>query len=211
MKRTLVLLLCAIFVVFLTGCENPLIEEYGSKSETSDNVDENISLESKGNSDIVTSSINTYTDEELMVMQFERIGLTHAEAVDAQKIFENVGITQIWDISEGLGSGIDGEQRYGCQFYNFNPNVDCIKLQFIIVKRKIQRISICFSPYGKLGEYPTSHKYKELKLLDGIKEDTHSDSVTLYHKKLKNYAVDESSVGYKAVYNRETHSISKYK
>ncbi len=146
-----------------------------------------------------------------MKKQFVRLGLTETEAEEMQKVFENIGITQISDISKTLGSGIDGEQRYVCRFYDFNPNVDCIKVSFTIVKRKVQRISICFSPYEKLDEFPASHKYKELALLDGIKEDTHSDSVTLYYQKLQNMAVDENSTGYIAVYDYKTHSVSKYK
>lgn len=179
-----------------------------SKAETSSPP----SMENKTESEVKTeaSLAITLTDKDIMIMQFESLGLTNAEAIEIASVFENVGITKIWDISKVLGSGIDGEQLYVCSFYDFNPNVDCIKLSFNIVKRKIQRISICFYPYGKLGEYPTTHKYKELNLLAGIKEDTHSDSVTLYYQKLKNYAVDENSVGYRAIYNYETHSISKY-
>lgn len=217
--KKLIALVLAIMLCFVVGCDGQSIEEYNKQVSEynatieNDSSAETSSTESKINNDAATSSVITFTDEEIMVMQFEELGLTNAEAEEAQKIFANVGITQISNITETMGSsaGIDGEQRYVCWFYDFNPNVDCIKLSFNIVKRKVQRISICFSTYGKLGEYPASHKYKELNLLDSIQEDTYSDSVTLYYKKLKNCAVDENSVGYRAIYDRETHSISKYK
>ena len=45
-------------------------------------------------------------------------------------------------------------------------------------------------------------------MLDGIEK---GDSVALYYKKLSGYLqVDENYNGYKAVYDCETHSISKY-
>lgn len=205
--KSATLLVCMLLPIFIFLF--PFVDNEEKTEVSSSTVEE----ENKIISETETSSVITFTDEEIMVMQFEELGLTNAEAEEAQKIFANVGITQISNITETMGSsaGIDGEQRYVCWFYDFNPNVDCIKLSFNIVKRKVQRISICFSIYGKLGEYPTSHKYKELDLLDSIQEDTYSDSVTLYYKKLKNYAVDENSVGYRAIYDRETHSISKYK
>lgn len=170
-------------------------------------------VESKTESDAeteITPTI-TFTDKEMMIMQFEELGFANAEAVEMQKILKNVGIEKISNITGPLGSGVNGEEMYVCHFYDFNPNTDCIKVSFVTAKKKIQRISICYSPYGKLGEYSATHKYKKLKLLDGIQEDTHSDSVTLYYKKLKNMAVDENSVGYRAIYDYKTHSVSKYK
>ena len=104
---------------------------------------------------------------------------------------------------------MDGEQQFVCRLYDFNPNIDCIKVAFVLVKRTVQRISICYSPYGKLGEYPDSNKYEELKLLNGMTKDNKSSSITLYYKKLTNNEVDKNSNGYRAIYDYETHSITK--
>lgn len=200
----LVLLPFLLIGSLFSSCEQSFDESNDLSSETN-----TISTVIETDSDAETSSLITYTDEELMVMQFERIGLTHEEAVDAQKIFKNVGISQIWDVSETIqGSGIDGEQDFICNFYDFNVQTDSIRLQFVIVKRKVQIIAIS---WGRGKNYPEINKYDDLKLLDGVKESDYGSYVYLYRKKLKNFAVDENSVGYRAVYNRETHSISKYK
>ncbi len=145
-----------------------------------------------------------------MIAQFMDLGFTESEAKEIKDIFHEVGIKKISNISPTLGSGLDGEQHYVCNLYNYNPNTDCIKVSFNIVKREVHYVTICFSPYGQLGSSPDNNRYSNLILHDGIKENSHSDSITLYYKKLVNYEVDNSSNGYVAVYDYETHSISKY-
>lgn len=152
-----------------------------------------------------TTETKAFTEQELMIMQFETLGLTKSEAEEAQKIFENVGITKIRNISKELGTttGVDGEVRYNCDFSSFNRRSEGIGLTFVIMRRKIQRIDISHFPHGN-----TRNMYKSLTLFEGVQE---SDSISLYYKKLKGYLeIDENSVGYRAVYDSSTHSVSKY-
>lgn len=179
--------------------------ETDSDTEVSSKVDS----DTDARVETVKTDSGTSTDtlvELTMTEQLMELGLTEAESKEIAEVFENVGIEKISNISKTLGSGIDGEQQYVCRLYNFNPNVDCIKVSFKIVKRKVQRIRICLSPYGQLGTYPESNKYRELNLLDGIQHDASGDCITLYYKK----DVDKNSVGYRAVYDFNTHSIRKY-
>ena len=178
--------------------------ETDSDTEVSSKVDSDTDVRVE----TVKTDSGTSTDtlvELTLTEQLMELGLTGAESKGIAEVFENVGIEKISNISKVLGSGIDREQRYVCHFYNFTPSEDCINVCFNIVKRKIQWIRICFA-HGKA--YPENNKYRELNVLDGIQ---HVDYVTLYYRKLKSYLeVDESSVGYRAVYDFNTHSIRKY-
>jgi len=199
MKKIIVWLFCVIFVLNLVGCQYQ--EQQPSDIEDSTSVDEH--LEESNVPETPTS------DSVTMMEQFETLGLTYDESKAAEEIFKKVGINEISNISWVRGSNVDGEQQFVCRLYDFNPNIDCIKVAFVLVKRNVQRISICYSPYGKLGEYPDSNKYEELKLLNGMTKDNKSSSITLYYKKLTNNEVDKNSNGYRAIYDYETHSITK--
>lgn len=145
------------------------------------------------------------TNQEIMIKQFIELGFTEDEAKEAQEIFANVGITKISDLTvrSRTVDGLDGEIQYTCNFNHFDRKTQEIGLGFIIMRRKIQRVDICNFPHGNTFEF-----YKSLTMLDGIEK---GDSVVLYYKKLKGYLqVDENSVGYRAVYDSATHSVSKY-
>jgi hypothetical protein len=200
----LVLLPFLLIGSLLSRCDQSSDESKDLSSETN-----TISTVVETDSNSETTPTITFIDKEMMIMQLETLGLTNAEAAEMQKIFENVGITKIWNISEFIqGSGIDGEQGFYCDFYGFNVKRDSIRLDFEIVKRKLRTIAISWAR-GK--NYPEINKYRDLKLLDDVKESDYGSYVFLYRKKLNNCAVDENSVGYRAIYNFETHSVSKYK
>lgn len=154
---------------------------------------------------ISTTEPKLFTEQEVMIMQFEELGLTENEAKEVQEIFFNVGITKISDIEVRLqtSNGVDGEVQYRCNLNHFDRKTQEIGLIFVIMRRKVQRIDICQFSHGNTFEF-----YKSLTMLDGIEK---GDSVVLYYKKLKGYLqVDENSFGYRAIYDSATHSIKKY-
>lgn len=219
MKRILSILLCLMLCLSLLGCEYEQPETVSSdnnssNSDTTSIVAENSTANSKREPNAEkeqSSSQETVvmpSDEEIMVSQFKSLGFTDVEAQDMQKVFENVGITKISNISKFIqGNGIDGEQGFYCDFYYFNVKNDSIRLDFKIVKRKLQIIAISWAR-GK--NYPDIDKYNDMILHDGVKESDYGSYVYLYYKKLKNFEVIENYNGYRAIYDNETHSISKY-
>lgn len=127
MKKIIVWLFCVIFVLNLVGCQYK--EPQTSDIEDSTGVDEQ--LEESNVPEPSTS------DSETMMEQFETLGLTYAESKAAEEIFKQVGINEISNISWVRGSNVDGEQQFVCGLYDFNPNVDCIKVAFVLVKRTV--------------------------------------------------------------------------
>lgn len=222
MKKSLLV----IFIVFcfsMTSCDYLLTNYYTSTDvETTNSNTENSATTTpqiKDETEDISPSIQdettdtsdeqvVLTDEESMISQFKSIGLSDEEAKEVQQIFENVGITKIDNIKKIGGSGIDGEDWFYCDFYNFNVKRDSIRLDFTIVKRKVQAISIS---WARGENYPDINRYRDMILRDGVKESAYGSYVFLYYKKLKNMAVDENSIGYRAIYDCATHSVSKYK
>lgn len=219
MKRIFLFFLCLILCLSLLGCEYELSENTNSdnsisSSEATSIVDENSSPASKEEADTKTEQTSSQepvvlpSDEEIMISQFKSLGFTYSEAKNMQLVFENVGITKINNISKFIqGNGIDGEQGFYCDFYSFNVKNDSIRLDFKIVKRKLQIIAISWAR-GK--NYPDIDKYNDMVLRDGVKESDYGSYVYLYYKKLKNFEVMEDYNGYRAVYDYETHSVGKY-
>lgn len=189
-----------------TTTVNSEVEESVTKETTLAN---DASIYTEDESKLESTSAPTISDKEIMISQFESLGLAKEEAEDAQEIFENVGITKISNIEVVLGTqnGVDGEVQYKCNLFNFQYE-DGIKVSFKIVNRKIKGVAISFV---RNKRYPDYNQYMQLILLDGITEEGPSDAIILFNRKLKGYLqVDENYNGYKAVYDYETHSISKY-
>lgn len=219
MKRIFLFFLCLILCLSLLGCEYELSENTNSDNSTSSSeatsiVDENSSPTPKEEAGTQTEQTSSQepvvlpSDEEIMISQFKSLGFTDSEAKNMQLVFENVGITKISNISKFIqGNGIDGEQGFYCDFYSFNVKNDSIRLDFKIVKRKLQIIAISWAR-GK--NYPDIDKYNDMELRDGVKESDYGSYVYLYYKKLKNFEVMEDYNGYRAVYDYETHSVGKY-
>ncbi len=219
MKRNFLLFLCIILCLSLFGCEYDISEHTSSDNktasgETTSAVAENNSSTPKEESSMQTELTSSQecvilpSSEEMMISQFAALGFTDSEARNMQKVFENVGITKISNISKfAQGNGIDGEQGFYCDFYDFNVENDSIRLDFKIVKRELQIISISWAR-GK--NFPKIDKYNDMLLLEGVKESDYGSFVYLFYKKLKNFEVDDNSIGYRAVYDFQNHSVSKY-
>ncbi len=185
-----------------TTTANSVVEESVTNETTLEN-ESSTYIEDESN--LESTSVPTISDKEIMISQFQSLGLTKEEAEDAQEIFENVGITKISDVEVRLQTtnGVDGEVQYLCNLNNFDRKTQEIGLRFVIMRRKVQRIDICQFPHGNTVEF-----YKSLTMFDGIEK---GDSVVLYYRKLKGYLqVDENSFGYRAIYDCETHSVRKY-
>ena len=210
MRKVIFLAISILLCISLISCD------YSSSNSTNTGVSNNetssktseFENETQNNESVTDKPTVVLSDKEIMISQFQSLGLSKEEAENAQEIFENVGITKIANLNEVLGSGIDGEQNYLCDFYDFSAKYDGIKIEFKIVKRKVQIIAICWS---RGVNYPDVDKYNDMILNEGVKESEYGSYIYLYYKKLKNYAVDEASIGYRAIYNYETHSVSKYK
>lgn len=219
MKKVILFTISILLCFNLIGCDYELSDYSSSgnlttENSNNDNLSKTPGLESEKtekqkNESVIDKTTVALTDKEVMISQFQSIGLTKEEAEHTQEIFENVGIVKINNISKFIqGSGIDGEQEFYCDFYGFNVKRDSIRLDFKIVKRKLQIIAISWA-HGE--NYPDINKYRDMVLNEGIKESDYGSYVYLYYKKLKNFAVDETSFGYRSIYNYETHSVSKYK
>lgn len=219
MKNSILLVMSILLFITLVGCDYEISDHdnaSGIITESIDNVSDSKTPDSETkepnkqqNDEAIDKPVVILSDKEIMISQFLSIGLSKEEAETIQETFEKVGITKISNISKFIqGSGLDGEQGFYCDFYSFDVQRDSIRLDFKIVKRKLQIIKISWA-HGK--NYPDINKYEDMILNEGVKESDYGSYVYLYYKKLKNFAVDEDSFGYRAIYDYETHSVSKYK
>lgn len=221
MKIILIVILCLsikwgiIGLIFGNDTQNIDINTTTANSVVEESVTNETTLENESTtyiedeSKLESTSVPTISNEEIMISQFQSLGLTKEEAEDAQEIFKNVGITKISNIEvvSGTQNGVDGEVQYKCNLFNFQYE-DGIKVSFKIVNRKIKGVAISFV---RNKRYPDYNQYMQLKLLDGITEEGPSDAIILFNRKLKGYLqVDENYNGYKAVYDYATHSIRRY-
>lgn len=139
-----------------------------------------------------------------MVSQFVALGFTQAEAKEMKKIFTTVGITEISNIKPAAGSGIDKLQSFTCDIYDYHRDKGGVSVHFTIDKRQLCFISLDGIPSTKTDAY--------INIFGNVKFKTTNStrSVTLYDKWDENGEIDESAMGYIAVFDYENKKITKY-
>lgn len=182
-KYILATILIFVFCLFALACaESPTTEQVTEKETILPTTTEKA---------IPPTTIAPPTTEPVdsMVQEFVKLGFTQAEAKEIKEIFATVGITEIHNVSYAVGSGIDSLQSFTCDIYDYHADKGGVSLQFTIDNRKLCYISMN-------GFYNTvTMQY---------------DSVVLYDKWDENGEIDESSVGYRAVFDYKNQKITNY-
>ena len=136
-------------------------------------------------------TMNTTTETAIipMVQQFIELGFTEAEAKKMEEIFNTVGITEVSSIQAVGNDGIDKLQTFHCDIYDYRKDKGSPYIRFVIDKRQLCFISI-----------------------DGLYGDSYSErnNVVLYDIWNEDGEIDESAIGYQAVFDYENEKITKY-
>ena len=153
------------------------------------------------------STTTTAAAEQVVPMeqQFASLGFTEEEAEEMKKIFATVGITEISNIQYGLGDGIDNLQAFVCDIYDYHRDKGGVSVHFTIDKRQL-----CFISLDGIPATKTDYAY--INIFGNVKFKTSNTvkSVTLYDKWNEDGEIDESAVGYQAVFDYENKKIAEY-
>ena len=84
------------------------------------------------------SETSAVTPEEDMLSKFENLGFTSDEAKTMTDIFQNVGISQIGEITTALGTGIDELQSFVAPVYDSNQ----LQVNFTIENRDLCYVAL---------------------------------------------------------------------
>jgi hypothetical protein len=160
---------------------------------------ENVNVTEKTTTETTTTKIDT------MVQQFIQLGFTQAEAEKMKDIFSTVGITEISNIKAVGDNGIDNLQTYKCDIYDYRADKGGISLHFTIDKRQL-----CFISLNGIPTTKTNYYY--INIFGNVKAKTSNStkSVTLYDIWDENGEIDNSAIGYQAVFDYENSKITKY-
>lgn len=137
-----------------------------------------------------------------MSEQFVALGFAEEEAQTMKEIFTTVGITEISNIEEGVGSGIDKLQSYKCNIFDYQSS---LSLHFTIDKRQL-----CFISLDGIPTTKTDYAYINIFGNVKFKTSNSTKSVTLYDVWDENGEIIPDAVGYKAVFNYEEKKIENY-
>nr|DAW39028.1 MAG TPA: lipoprotein [Caudoviricetes sp.] len=121
MKKVVSFLLAGLMVVCLAGCSG----NSGEDEEESN-----------------TSETSSVTPEEDMLSKFENLGFTSDEAKTMTDIFQNIGISQIGEITTALGTGIDELQAFVAPVYDSNQ----LQVNFTIENRDLCYVALAGVP-----------------------------------------------------------------
>lgn len=159
--------------------------------------------EPKTESPITTEPVTEKVDT--MVQQFIQLGFTQAEAEKMKDIFSTVGITEISNIKAVGDNGIDNLQAFKCDIYDYRADKGGISLHFTIDKRQL-----CFISLNGIPTTKTNYYY--INIFGNVKAKTSNStkSVTLYDTWDENGEIDNSAIGYQAVFDYENSKITKY-
>ena len=140
-----------------------------------------------------------------MVQQFVQLGFTQSEAEEMKEIFTTVGITKISNI-EGFGSAtIDELKMFKCDIYDYHRDKGGVSVHFTVDKRQL-----CFVSLDGIPATKTDYAYINIFGNVKFKTSNTSRSVTLYDKWDENGEIDNSAIGYLAVFDYENQKITKY-
>ena len=147
----------------------------------------------------ITEKIDT------MVQQFVQLGFTQGEAEEMKETFATVGITKISNIQFAIGSGIDNLQSFTCDIYDYHRDKGGVSVHFTIDKRQL-----CFISLDGIPTTKTDYAYINIFGNVKFKTSNTTKSVTLYDKWDENGEIDDSAIGYLAVFDYENKKITKY-
>lgn len=121
MKRLISLILLLVAFCGLFGCSS----NSGEAGEESD-----------------ASGTSTVTPEEDMLSKFESLGFTLDEAKIMVDIFQNVGISQIGEVTTALGTGIDELQSFVAPVYDSEQ----LQVNFTVENRDLCYVALAGVP-----------------------------------------------------------------
>ena len=121
MKKLISFILLLITLCGLTGCSG----NSGKVGEESD-----------------VSETSTVTPEEDMLAKFENLGFTSDEAKTMVDIFQNVGISQIGEVTTALGTGIDELQSFVAPVYDSEQ----LQVNFTVENRDLCYVALAGVP-----------------------------------------------------------------
>lgn len=197
-KHILLVALCSTFLLFAVA------STVSSGVATTEQVETTAKVQ-EPTTEKATTEIATTEKVDTMVSQFITLGFTQAEAQEMKEIFATVGITEISNVHVAIGSGIDNLQSFTCDIYDYHKDKGGISVHFTVDKRQL-----CFISLDGIPTTKTDYAYINIFGNVKFKTSNSTKSVTLYDKWDENGEIDNSAIGYQAVFDYEDKKITNY-